>query len=218
MRGHVHGGDRPFLPGTGHIALTPFYDLIGRIGGIRVLHRAVADAAELRPGLRVLEVGCGTGSLAISVARRHPGTEVAGLDPDQRALVRARRKAARAGVAVRLDRGFAEELPHPDGAFDRVLSSLMLHHVDAAAKPRVLAEVRRVLAPGGLLVLADFGGAAGPGHGFLARRAGRAHLLHGQLGDAVPKALADSGFEQVTELEPVRIRFGPVALYRAVAP
>jgi ubiquinone/menaquinone biosynthesis C-methylase UbiE len=94
----------------------------------------------------------------VTVARRHPRAEVIGIDPDPGALRRARRKAARAGLPVRVERGFAGELPFPDGSIDRVLSSLMLHHLDEDEKRRAMREIRRVLRPGGQLHLVDFAG------------------------------------------------------------
>ena len=123
---------------------------------------------------------------------------LAGLDPDPKALARAHRKARRAGVAVRLERGFAQALPHPDGAFDRVLSSLMLHHLDSGSKDALLAEVRRVLRPDGVLVLAD---AVVGEHGHRGRRkGGMAEHLRDNVGDAVSRRIAAAGFT----VEPTR--------------
>ena len=81
-----------------------------------------------------------------------------GLDPDPRVLAIAARKARRAGVTLRLDRGYADRLPYPDGSVDRVLSAFMLHHLPADQQHDALREVRRVLAPGGRLHLLDIDG------------------------------------------------------------
>src|SRR5215475_1104449 len=150
---------RSYLPGMGRDWLLPLYDPITRALGAPSAHRLLADQADLRPGQRVLEIGCGTGNLLLMVKRRHPDATVVGLDPDPEALARARRKAARAGLSVQLDRGFADELPYPDGSVDRVLSAFMFHHLEPADRRSALREVRRVLAPGGSLHLLDFGGA-----------------------------------------------------------
>jgi ubiquinone/menaquinone biosynthesis C-methylase UbiE len=91
------------------------------------------------------------------VKRLHPEAEVVGLDPDPKALARARRKTEAAGVAIRFDAGFANELPYPDASFDRVFSSLMFHHLEREAKLATLRELRRVIAPSGSLHLLDFG-------------------------------------------------------------
>jgi SAM-dependent methyltransferase len=182
----VQGDQRQFLPAMGRRWLLPLYDPFTRLLGVRALHQALLEAADLRPGHRVLEIGCGTGNLALLAKAHHPEATVVGLDPDLEALARAQRKALRRGLAVQFDRGTAGELPYADGSVDRVLSSLMLHHLPAGEKPRALAEVRRVLAPGGELHLVDISGvhdAHGPHRGWVGRvrrghRDGGAHAGH----------------------------------------
>jgi SAM-dependent methyltransferase len=75
-------------------------------------------SGAIEPGFRILDLGCGTGSLAILIKRLHPTVDVIGLDPDPRALVRAKRKAERALISIRLDQGFADEMPYKNGTFD----------------------------------------------------------------------------------------------------
>ncbi|MGW4210725.1 class I SAM-dependent methyltransferase [Lentzea sp. NPDC004789] len=147
--------ERHYLPGMGKHYLLPFYDLLHQVTGLAAVHREMITLARLRGGRRVLDVGCGTGNLLRSTGKRHPDVELTGVDPDLKMLARAERKTRRAGVKARLDRGFAQELAFPDDSFDVVFSSLMLHHLDPAAKDEMLAEVRRVLRPDGVLVLAD---------------------------------------------------------------
>ena len=119
---------RTFIPAAGHDWLLPLYDPFCKWMGGESLHRQLVDQADIRPSQRVLEIGCGTGSLAILVKRLHPGAEVVGLDPDRKALTRARRKTERDALSVQLDRGFSDELPYADASFDRVLSAFMFHH------------------------------------------------------------------------------------------
>jgi ubiquinone/menaquinone biosynthesis C-methylase UbiE len=188
---------REYIPGLGKHFLTPFYDVVHHVFGLQPIHREMVELAGLRTGHRVLDVGCGTGNLLRTTGRAHRDVELAGLDPDPVALARAGRKARRAGLTVRLDRGFAQELPHPDGSLDRVFSSLMLHHLDTEAKDVLLAEVRRVLRPDGLLVLAD---AVTDGHGHGHGRM-RSHLHDNGTG-AVSRRIADAGFT----VEPTRVR------------
>jgi ubiquinone/menaquinone biosynthesis C-methylase UbiE len=133
----------------------PLYDVVHHVFGLRPIHREMITLAGLRDGHRVLDVGCCTGNLLRSTGKLHPEVSLVGLDPDDQSLRRAGRKARRAGVTVQWDRGFAQELPYPDASFDRVFSSLMLHHLDVPSKMALLAEVRRVLRPDGMLVLAD---------------------------------------------------------------
>ena len=127
----VTGGGRGFLPGMRHAWLLPLYDPLNRLLGVSAVHRRLLDQAGLRPGQRVLEIGCGTGNLLLAAKRAQPEAVVVGLDPDLAALARAHRKARRRGLGVQLDRGYADQLPYTDASVDVVLSSFMLHHVPA---------------------------------------------------------------------------------------
>jgi ubiquinone/menaquinone biosynthesis C-methylase UbiE len=179
---------RTFLPAAGHDWFLPLYDpLVKLLGGDRV-RRALLDQAALRPQLRVLDVGCGTGTLAVQVKKLHHDVDVVGLDPDPKALRRVARKAQRAGVSIQLDLGFSNELPYADESFDRVFSTFMLHHLPPDEKERSLSEIQRVLKPSGSFHLLDF---AGPGHGSVGPLA---HWLHSS------DRLRDNSEAQVLEL------------------
>ena len=148
--------ERRYLPAASLDALLPIYDPIMTLLRFNAALRPLVDRAALAPGFHVLDIGCGTGTLAVLIARRHPGVAITGIDPDPRALARAARKARRAGVTVRFERGFADALPYADASFDRVFSSMMFHHVPRGEKAGVLREVCRVLKPGGRLEFVDF--------------------------------------------------------------
>jgi ubiquinone/menaquinone biosynthesis C-methylase UbiE len=163
---------RTYLPAAGHNWALPLYDPLTKLLGADQARRALLAQAALQPNHRVLDIGCGTGTLALQIKRLHPGIDMVGLDPDPMALVRARRKAQRAALSIRFDQGFSGELPFPAASFDRVFSSFMFHHVPAEEKEKTLREVRRVLASGGSLHLLDFEVPDTSGHGSLA------HLFH----------------------------------------
>jgi len=109
--------------------------------------------------------------------RVHPEVSVAGLDPDPKALARAKKKAARAGVSIQFDQGFSDELPYADASFDRVFSSFMFHHIHADQRPQTLQEVYRILSPGGSLHLLDFESSDDETQGVLARWLHPSHRL-----------------------------------------
>lgn len=186
--------EHDYLPAMGKDRLLPFYDTCTWLLGVPRIHRRLVELAAVEPGHRVLEIGCGPGGLTLRAQRMHPDAELVGLDPDPLALARARRKAARAGHPVRFDQGKAGALPYPDESFDRVLSSLMFHHLDDTEKRRALAEARRVLRPGGQLHLVDI---AGHHAGRFARRMQRSERLRDNAGEGIPERIRDAGFTDV---------------------
>lgn len=209
---------RSFVPAAGHDWLLPLYDPVQWLmGGERARAELIAQAG-LEAGQRVLDLGCGTGDLVVAVGRAHPDVDVVGLDPDPKALARARAKVDRAGLSLALDEGFADALPYPDGSFDRVFSSFMFHHLPTDVKRGALDEVRRVLQPGGSLHLLDFGGSETHAHGLLARLLHRADHLHDNLEGRVPALMEAVGFEAAAEVGHRRTLFGPIAYFRASVP
>ena len=209
---------KAYLPGFGHDWLLPFYDPFQKLLGFEAYHRQLVDQADIRPGQRILEIGCGTGNLAILIKRLHPDADVVGLDPDPKALARARRNAGREALAVQLDRGFAEDLPYPDASFDRVFSAFMFHHLGSDEKEKALRETRRVLKPGGSLHLLDFGGAKVQSDGLIARLSHRSKRLRDNFGDRVPTLMREAGFLAPTEVGHRVTILGRFTYYRAAVP
>lgn len=131
-------------------------------GRERVLREAMLDRAAVSPGDRVLDVGCGTGTLAIAATRRVGAAgAVCGVDAAPEMVARAKRKAMIEGLEARFDVAPAQALPFPENAFDVVLCTLMLHHLPAEGRSQALAEIRRVLRPGGRLLIVDLRSAKG---------------------------------------------------------
>ena len=212
----VSGDERPYLPGMSRSWLLPLYDPLTQLMGVRRIHRRLLDQAGVRPGQRVLEIGCGTGNLLLTAKQTQPDATVVGVDPDLAALARARRKGRRRGLAVQLDRGYADELPYADDSMDVVLSSFMIHHVPADRREPAMREVRRVLGPGGALHLVDIGGADAPADGWIARRAHRHEVAQEDVG--IPDLLRRAGFPEVSETgSDVRRPLGRFTFYRALA-
>lgn len=211
------GNRHDYLPAAGRDALLPAYDLITRLFGMPKIYAALIEQAELEDGHRVLEIGCGTGNLTIRAKRARPAAELVGSDPDPLALARAERKAHGLN-GIRFDHGYAQKLPYRDGEFDRVLSSMMLHHLAPEVKADAAAEVLRVLRPGGRLHIVDVGGDMTAADGLVARRALRSGHIADNLGDRIPLLLRTAGFE-CTEVGTQRLRLlGRVTYYRATRP
>lgn len=147
-----------FVPALAFDWLTPLYDPIVRVTSRETAFksRLLAQAAP-GPSERILDLGCGTGTLALEVKHRQPEADVLGLDADPSVVSRARTKAKDAGLAVRFEKGRADDLPFPDQSFDKVLSTLFFHHLDRATRERTAGEIFRVLRPGGELHVADWG-------------------------------------------------------------
>jgi len=140
---------------------------------------------------------------------------VIGIDGDPKALAIARRKAGRAGVAVGLDHGFADALPYADASFDRVVSSLVFHHLSRATKQRAFAEILRVLAPGGSFHLLDFGKPVAWWERALTPLLFRSPEARDNVEGRLAELLRASGFGGVQELARRGALFGSLWYYRA---
>jgi ubiquinone/menaquinone biosynthesis C-methylase UbiE len=167
------------------------YDLLiglATLGRERAFRRRIADLAQPHPAETVLDVGCGTGTLAI-VARERVGAlgRVAGIDPSVQMIARARQKADRSGFPVDFQVGVIEHLAFTDESFDVVLSTFMMHHLPPDLKRQGLIEVARVLKPEGRLLILDLKGHTGPWKSSireqapLLKEAGFSHVEMGEI-------------------------------------
>jgi ubiquinone/menaquinone biosynthesis C-methylase UbiE len=209
--------DRTFLPAAGHDLFLPIYDPFTRLFGFDRARRMLLDQAVLQSHQRVLDVGCGTGTLAVLIKRLYPTVDVAALDPDPKALARAQRKAERAAVSIRFDRGFSDALGYPDAAFDRVFSSMMFHHLEKADKDNTLLEIRRVLEPGGRLEFLDFAGPQSHGHGALGRFIHSHQRLTDNADDRILGRMSRAGFREPRKVSDHNTFFGRIAFFQASA-
>jgi len=208
---------RTYLPAAGRDFFLPLYDLIAKLLGADSARQMLFDLAPLRPGDRVLDIGCGTGTFATMLKQRYASVEVTGLDPDPKALARARRKAEQARVPVRFDRGFADSLEYPGASFDAVFSSFMFHHLKGSNREKTLRDVRRVLKPGGSFYLLDF--EVAPGHG-LFNLFHSSERLRDNTQSRILSLMGDAGFSDHKKIavRPVLFGLGRAGYYQATAP
>jgi ubiquinone/menaquinone biosynthesis C-methylase UbiE len=188
-----------FIPAAGRRWLLPLYDpMIALLTRERRWRGEILKSLDLEPGDIVVDVGCGTGTLAIMAKEQVPQAQVVGVDPDPDALGRAQKKAARKGIGVTFYRGFGNETAKLIGAAraTKLVSSLAFHHMPREMQAETLASMHAALAPGGALRIADFVGGhfGGPGEGMLVRD------------------LTAAGFENARTIGQFRLAFGKVTL------
>lgn len=215
---HSQTMKRNYLPAAGRDWALPLYDPMVKLLGGDSARRALMEQAALRPRDRVLDIGCGTGTLATLIKSTYPAVEVVGLDPDPKALARSIQKAQQAGLSIRFDHGFADDMPYAAASFDHVFSSFMFHHLPGDQRGPVLQEVRRVLAPGGALHLADFERPE-KGSGGVMRWLHSSSQLQDNSEDRMLALMKAAGFAQAERVRGKTLLFGllHVGYYRASA-
>jgi cyclopropane fatty-acyl-phospholipid synthase-like methyltransferase len=210
---------KDFLPAMRFNFLTPVFDLVVRTTMRETrFKRELLDHAAIEPDHRVLDLGCGTGTLALRAKERAPEAEIVGLDGDPKILDLARSKSEAAGIEVSFDHAYSTELPYDSGSFDRVLSTLFFHHLSTDDKRTTLAEIARVLKLGGELHIADFTKASDPlmaivfslWRPFDGLERTRVNA-RGELGAMISAA----GFQAVTEHTRLRTGIGTLGLLSA---
>lgn len=210
---------KPHTPPLGHKALTPLYDTaIALLTRERKWRGAFIDDIAPIPGEKIIDIGSGTGSLALAIHRVSPQTAYVGIDPDEDAVKRARKKAARAGSAAKFEVGYfsADALPHGEPP-DKIISSLVLHQVPLAEKRRIIEEIFKTLKPGGSVHIADYGLQRG-----MQRRLFRMSVqaLDGvedtqpNADGVLPVLLQQAGFSGVSEVVRIATLTGTISIYR----
>jgi ubiquinone/menaquinone biosynthesis C-methylase UbiE len=206
MHIHTHSHQQPAQTEGRLIRWASFYDGLVNImtlGHIRRLRILTVDQARLKPGEKVLDVGCGTGGVTIPAKLRvGKDGEAAGIDPAPEMVAVARKKADRAGLEIDFRVGVIESLPYPDETYDVVTSSLMMHHLPHDLQVRGLAEIYRVLKPGGRLLIADMIRLSASLHdrlfAFLTLHGGHAQRFGIQ---DLPELIKAAGFDEVRQLD-----------------
>ena len=216
------GRRQNFVPALRFDALTRLYDPVvavtSREGAFK---RRLLEHARVKDGESVLDVACGTGTLAIEVKKDRPKAKVSALDGDKAILARARAKAKEAGVKIEFQRGLSNELPYDARSFDVVLSTLFFHHLTDEAKADSAEEIKRVLRLGGRVLIADWGRPQDPlmRVSFLS-----VQLLDGfrntasNVAGKLPEFLRDAGLKRVSVVDRMRTPLGTIEIVSGIRP
>ncbi len=208
---------KKYIPALSFRWLTPLYDPLLKWGTREeAFKRGLIQRAHIQPGQKVLDLGCGTGTLTLMLKKAIPAAQITGVDGDLEVLSIARSKSEEAKTEITWDRGLAFDLPYAGGSFDAVLSSLVIHHLISVDKVRAFREVRRILLPSGRFHVLDFGPPFSPLtriQAFVMMRLDEAaDNFHGRL---LPM-LKEAGFYNASAVEHRNTVFGPIWFYSAV--
>jgi len=204
-----------YIPALSFKLLTPLYDpLLKRIMQEETFKLKLIGYANIQPGMKILDLGCGTGTLTLMIKRAHPDATVTGLDGDPQILDIAREKSR--GMDIQWNQGLATSLPYPDSVFERVVTSLVIHHLITDDKRRAFKEAYRVLKPQGELYVLDFGTPHSPFTRFMTKYMRRLEEVADNFDGLIPRFITDAGFVGIKEGEHFVTVFGPLSLWRAV--
>ena len=206
-----------YVPALGRDPLTALYDPVVKLmTRERAFKERLLAQAGLAAGMDVLDLACGTGTLAVWAKERAPGARIAGIDGDPKMVERARAKARTAGLDIRFDEGVSFALPYPDASFDRVLTTLLFHHLVDRDKERTIGEIARVLREDGELHVADWGPPADP---LMAAASMTIRVLDGfeptraNFKGELPGLFERGGLGRATRTDQLRTVTGTLALY-----
>ncbi len=211
--------DSEYIPALRYRWLTNLYDpIIAITTREKKFKKHLVEMADIKPNDAVLDIGCGTGTLAIGIKKTVSGANVVGIDGDPEILEIARRKAHKEKVKIDFDQGLSFELPYENGQFDRCLSSLFFHHLTLNNKLRTFREIHRVLKVGGECHLADWGK---PANLFMRLMYYQIQVLDGfkttrdNVEGQLPALMQSSGFSNILIEEELATMFGTMTLYSA---
>lgn len=215
----MSSSEQPYIHALRFSALTALYDpVIALTTREKTFKRVLLDAAALQPNERVLDVGCGTGTLAIQAKLREPAIDMHGIDGDPGILQRAQAKTKKAGLDIAYREAMSFELPYSDGHFNCVLSSLFFHHLTLEDKRRTFAEIHRVTDKNGRLFVADWGA---PQNALMRLAFYGIQLLDGfattgpNVQGRLPELMRETGFAQVRIVRNIATMFGTMTIYAA---
>jgi len=211
--------DTTYIPALRFNWLTKIYDpLIQWTMPEKQFKQDLIEGAGIEADFHVLDFGCGTATLSMMTKTQHPSAYLTGVDVDEKVLEIARHKLRDFPHPIRLDQYDGMKLPYPDATFDRVISSLVFHHLTPIQKAKALQEIKRVLKFDGELYIADWGKAE---NSLMRGLFYGVQLLDGfkttrdNVAGLMPSYLLEAGFLSAKVLKKYRTVFGTLELFRA---
>ncbi|NMC12304.1 MAG: class I SAM-dependent methyltransferase [Chloroflexi bacterium] len=203
-----------YIPAMGNFSLTFLYDPLMHLAMREAAFKGrLIEQARLAPRQRVLDVGCGTGTLAVMIKLANPEVEVVGLDGDEKILAVAQKKIAKSGMQITFDKAMSFDMPYSDDEFDRVLSSIMIHHLSAENKVLTFKEIFRVLKPGGEVHIADFAASRGQMGHLASHMINLLIPLGHQPKDSLMEIMPRAGFSDVKDHGRFFTLFGTIGFF-----
>jgi len=211
-----------YIPALRYNWLTHFYDpIIAATTREKIFKKKLIKQADIQNGHEIIDIGSGTGTLALWIKQSAMGAKVMGLDGDQKILSIARKKSKDQGINITFEQGFSYDMPFNSHQFDRCISSLFFHHLTLENKEKTFKEIYRIMKYGGEIHIADWGKPSNILMRFLFYQI---QLLDGfkttrdNIKGTLPVLMKKSGFENVSLMEEIPTMFGTMSLYKATKP
>ena len=205
------------IPALHNNWLTPLYDPLLKWGmREKVFKSYLTENSHLEPGQKVLDLGCGTGTLSIQLKKYSPQIELIGLDADPKVLQIAKVKAAAENLEIQWVEGLAHHLEFPDHSFDRVISCLMVHHLTLPNKLKAFEELIRVLKPGGEFHLLDFGKPTSLEMRLISIPIAHMEKAGDNIRGLLPDLMLQASFSNITEIRHFKTIFGELVYYQSI--
>jgi ubiquinone/menaquinone biosynthesis C-methylase UbiE len=212
-----------FVPALRYKWLTPFYDFFARaIFPEKKIKESFIRSLNLSGNETVLDFGCGTGTLCLMTKKEYPAVTIIGIDVDAGVLSIAENKIAKQQMNIRLEKYDGENIPAFEGVqFDKVISTLVFHHIPTSTKKTLLIQLYRLLKTGGTFHVADFGKASNLYCKIASEIFGRfdgKENTSANLSERLPDFIKDTGFTEVRIRKSHNTSFGTVDLIDANKP
>jgi ubiquinone/menaquinone biosynthesis C-methylase UbiE len=211
-----------YIPALGFRLLTPLYDpVLSLTCREKKFKKILLEQADVKNDHSILDLGCGTGTFAIQISNTVPGVKIYSIDGDPKVLAIAKNKAKKENTGINFYGCYSSKLPFHDNSFDRVVSSLFFHHLSESEKLKSIAEVFRVLKPGGQFHVADWGK---PTNDFMRLLFFSIQILDGfantkdNVRGLLPRYFGECGFKYVENKKNLSTIYGTMSLYSARKP